>query len=138
MDKGQRPIEATGAAIIVIVFNGLGGILNMAGIIDCMKNPEALVFWRIFALVLTSVSLAVGVLGLVGGILMLMNKKAGLTLVMVYAIVGLIASVFSFILTLAIGGAPDILGLLLGAVVPVVVLVLVFMKPVKDFYAKAA
>jgi len=138
MAEGQRPGAATGAAVLAIIFGALGALFGLLAVVGSGVIIAAMGTIGVLLMILSIITLGVAVLGLIGGIMMLGNKKGGYTLTLVYAIVALIANVVSFVLTIVAGSPPNIVGLIFGAVVPVIVLILLMMKPVKDFYAKAA
>ena len=138
MADAKRPGAATAAAVLAIIFGGLGVIFGLLAVLASLLLLATGIY-GILLLVLSILALGAGVLGLVGGIIMLTNKKSGATLVLAYAIVAVAVNVISFIITIAMpGGVVNIAGLIFGAVVPAIIFILVIMKPVKEFYAKAA
>jgi hypothetical protein len=138
MADEKRPGAATAAAVLAIIFGALGALFGLLAVLGSLVLLGAGIL-GILLLVISILALGAGAIGLIGGILMLGNKKVGATLVLAYAIIAVVVNVVSFILTMAMpGGVANILGLLLGAVVPAIIFILVIMKPVKDFYAKAA
>ncbi|RPJ04235.1 MAG: hypothetical protein EHM28_13790 [Spirochaetaceae bacterium] len=197
MAEGKRPVTATIAAIIEIVFGGIGAFISLFALIGSFGMIALAGLTGIFSLVLALGGMAVCVIGLIAGIGLLTNKKNGMSLspiwvwgtVVLFAL-GIVSSIIGvtaitssssgmmgdlsraatelrgvgtdlgsaelnkaaaelaqaaqasssaagdFGIAAVIGGA---IGGLFWQVAPAIaVLILLGMKPVKEFYAKAA
>jgi len=168
MAEGTRPGGATAAGVLEIVFGALGAIGGLMGALAgalatavtgsgivgaAMADVKAADATAAAALneasgmlstigpILTISSLlmlALGVVGLIAGIMLMASKKAGINFSQIYIWGSIAVSVITFVLTIVAGQGPNIVGLLLGAVVPVIIFILLANQAVKDFYAKAA
>lgn len=160
MADEKRPGAATGAGVIEIVFSGIGLIVMLVAVFGLLAAAalvgeygsllnEAMASSGVNVAAITTVSIIVSliglglcVIGLIGGILLLASKKAGMGLSMVWALASILIFVLTYIVLPAIQGTFSALGLIWGlvwqATPAVIVLVLLQNKPVKDFYAKAA
>jgi hypothetical protein len=161
MAEGKRPGAATGAGVLEIIFGAWGAIAALiTGLLGSLFSAAGSIVTSAAAelkmssadvsnvnsfvsaagpilIVFSIVMLALGIIGLIAGILVLTNKKSALKLSQVYIWGSIIFTVATFIIKIIASMGVDVLGLIVGAVVPVVIFILIIMKPVKEFYAKA-
>jgi hypothetical protein len=184
MAEGARPGAATGAAIIEIIFGGIGTIVSLIGLFASFGLLTIGGIAGIISLIQGLLGLVVCVIGLVAGIMLISNKRNGMSMspiwiwgTIVLFVLGIISGVVlmsavtsttSGVLgaaaadlkaagadlkdmtaaadlsaaSSAIGIGAAILGAVWGLIWQVapaiIVLILLGMKPVKEFYAKAA
>lgn len=122
---GQRPGMATAAAIVAIVWGGLGALLGLIGL------SFAFFLSAILGLILL-VSLALSIGLLVGGIMVLTGKSPKLLLILSY--IAIAVNVISLIISLAQSGGSAFNGIL-GFILPGVVVALLMQPQVKQYYA---
>jgi hypothetical protein len=123
---GQRPGQVTAAAIIGIVWGGLGAIFGLIVVLAAFGLGAAL------AGLIFLISLAFSVALLMGGIFILQGKPPKLLLYGSYAAVAI--GVLSFIISLATTGGSVFNGIL-GIVIAGVVVFLLMQPQSKQYFA---
>lgn len=141
MAEGQRPTVGTVLGILNIIFGGLGIIFGITGTLAASGLTALIGVSGVLILILAIVGLAVAALCLVAGIGLLMNKKWSVMLSTVYALANIAVQILNVILYAAFIGTETIVANLFGTIVgvayPIIVLILINQKPVKDFYLAA-
>ncbi|MGX5653146.1 hypothetical protein ACWKWC_00025 [Geodermatophilus nigrescens] len=122
---GRRPGVVTGAAVVGIVWGGLGTLFGIISLSLAFQINAV-----VGLLVLLSTALSVGLL--VGGIQTLQGKSPRLLLLISYVAIGI--NVISLLLSLISDGASAANGLL-GFILPVVVVALLRQPQARQYYA---
>lgn len=122
---GRRPGVVTGAAIVGIVWGGLGTLFGIIGLTLAFEINAVLGL-----IVLLSTALSIGLL--VGGIQTLQGKSPRLLLVISYVAIAI--NVLSLLMSLISDGASAANGVL-GFVLPVVVVALLRQPQARQWYA---
>lgn len=123
---GQRPTQVTAAAIVAIVWGGLGAIFGLLVTIGAFALGETLA-GLVFLL---STALSVGLI--VAGVQVLQGKSPRLLLLLSYVAIGL--SLLSLVVSVAtVGGNP--FSAILGVVVPGVIVFLLMQPQTRQHYA---
>ncbi|MGY1812060.1 hypothetical protein [Blastococcus sp. SYSU D00820] len=122
---GQRPGMATAAAIVAIVWGGLGILLGLLAL------SLAFLIGALYGLIIL-LSVAMSAALLVGGIFVLQGKSPKLLLLLCY--IAIAVNLLSLIISLAQSGGSVFSGLL-GFVIPGVIIGLLMQAPVKQYYA---
>jgi hypothetical protein len=163
-EAGKKPGAATAAAIIEIIFAAWAIIASVIGFgTAALYEATGSVIGQILTIVFSIIGLAVGVLGLIGAILVLANKKIGVTFTKLWGLERLI-NYAAFVITAIIGtsglassasamtsmsdtavsqgtiGAgigivTAILGIFPMAIPGLIVFILIGLKPVKEYFA---
>ncbi|MGY1739876.1 MULTISPECIES: hypothetical protein [unclassified Blastococcus] len=123
---GQRPGMATAAAIIGIVWGGLGTLFGLLVMLAAFGLGAA------FVGLIALVSLAFSALLLWAGIQVLQGRSPRLLLLISYVAIGL--AVLSLVASLIQDGG-SAASSVLGFVIPGVIIGLLFQQPVKQYYA---
>lgn len=147
-ETAVRPGGATAIGVLNIVFGGISlitGLISLAGAFAYFSLGGA-------AIVLGLVNILgflFTIIEIVAGIMLLVNKRSGITLSYAYAIANIAITVLSYVLTLTVssalgglsGGAGaavagiGILFLLLAIAYSVVILIVLRSESIKTFYA---
>ena len=122
---GQRPGMVTGAAIVAIVWGGLGALFGLLAL------SLAFLIGAIYGLLIL-VSIAMSVALLVGGIFVLQGKNPKLLLMVSYIAIGV--SVLSLIIGIVQSGGNAFSGVL-GIIVPGVIVALLMQPQSKQYFA---
>jgi hypothetical protein len=122
---GQRPGMVTAAAIVAIVWGGLGTLFGLL-----IMSVAFSVFAVLGLLVLLAVVLSVGLL--VGGIFVLQGKSPKLLLYLCYA--AIVINLIELIIALTQSGGSAFSGIL-GFIVPGVIVALLLQQQSKQYYA---
>jgi hypothetical protein len=124
----RRPGQVTAAAVIAIVWGGLGTLFGLLALfaLSIIFNYSALL--GVFVILGLVVSIAL----LVAGIQVLQGKSPKLLLYLCYASIAI--QLLSLIFSLASGYGFDFSGLL-GFVVPIVVVAMLLQPPSKQYFA---
>ena len=123
--SGQRPGSATAAAIVAIVWGGLGLLLGLLAL--TIAFDIGAVYGLIFLL-----SIAMSAALLAAGIMVLQGKSPKLLLIISYVAIGI--NVVALIISLAQDGGQAFSGVL-GFVLPAIIVGLLMQAPVKQYYA---
>jgi hypothetical protein len=122
---GQRPGTVTGAAIVAIVWGGLGALFGLIAL------GIAFALSAILGLIIL-LSAALSVVLLVAGIFVLQGKNPKLLVIICWVAIGI--NVLSLIINLAQNGSNAFSGIL-GFIIPGVVLALMLQPQSKQYFA---
>ena len=122
---GQRPGMVTGAAIVAIVWGGLGALFGLLAL------SVAFILGALYGLIIL-ISIAMSVALLVGGIFVLQGKNPKLLLLVSYIAIGV--SVLSLIIGIIQSGGNAFSGVL-GIIVPGVIVALLMQPQSKQYFA---
>jgi hypothetical protein len=166
-EAGKKPGAATAGAVIAIIFAAWAIIASLIGFgTAAVYRATGSAVGEILTIVFSIIGLAMGVLGVIGAILVLAGKKIGVLLTKLWAIERLVNYVV-FVLTAilgtaglassasamtsmsdtsisqgtigaGIGIATAILGILPMAIPGLIVLILISLKPVKEYFSSQA
>lgn len=141
MAEGKRPAVGTVLGVLNIIFGGLGVIGGITGTLAASGLMALIGASGVLLLILAIIGLAVAALCLVAGIGLLINKKWSVMLSTVYALANIAVQILSVILYAVFIGAEtimaNILWTIIGVAYPIIVLILINQKAVKDFYLAA-
>ncbi len=151
-EAGKRPGAATAAGVLEIVFGAIGAIVALVGgLIGSLATAGAAYMTDssvvgggtvaavgTIILIASILTLILSIIGLIAGIMIMSSKKAGIGLSQVYIWGSLVVTVAMFIIKIVGGLGPDIVSLIIGAVIPVVILILIMNKAVKEYFAAQA
>ncbi|GAA3175205.1 hypothetical protein GCM10010531_31020 [Blastococcus jejuensis] len=122
---GQRPGMVTGAAVVAIVWGGLGALFGLLAL------SVAFILGALYGLIIL-ISIAMSVALLVGGIFVLQGKNPKLLLMVSYIAIGV--SVLSLIIGIIQSGGNAFSGVL-GIIVPGVIVALLMQPQSKQYFA---
>lgn len=122
---GQRPGMVTGAAVVAIVWGGLGALFGLLAL------SVAFILGALYGLIIL-ISIAMSVALLVGGIFVLQGKNPKLLLLVSYIAIGV--SVLSLIIGIIQSGGNAFSGVL-GIIVPGVIVALLMQPQSKQYFA---